>query len=178
MKRMENVERGYFLLIASYGETIEGKKVPSQNIAARRLDAGQWSLYAKTPHRSEIKSGDELIVYVAGPTGRKFIARATAGDISSNWKNYALDDDILNEPPVAVLFLKNVEYFSRSVLINDIKSSLDFFPKNTNKWGCVFQRGAKRISESDANKILKNAGLETVPIGANTQVIPLHRNVA
>lgn len=146
-------KKACFLLIASKAESFDGNAIHSEEMAERRLSAGKWGLYANTPHKSEIAPGDDLIVYLAGRKGMRFTAFATAGQVDFKPRNYKADGDALTDPPVAVLDVLNVRPFRRSVAIHEIKDRLDFIPKGTLKWGCVLQRGLKRLTAEDAAKI-------------------------
>ena len=149
-----------FLLIASQAESIDGKRIMAESMARRRLDAGLWGLYANTPHKAEIKPGDILIVYLAGRGGMRFFASAVAGAVDFKARVYRGDGDALTDPPAAVLSLRSPRIFPNSLPIARVKERLEFVPKGNPKWGCVLQRGVKRISAADAALILSEA--ETV----------------
>ena len=146
-----------FLLVASQAESIEGKRIMAESMARRRLDAGLWSLYANTPHKAEIKPGDTLIVYLAGPGGMRFFASAVAGAVDFKARVYRVDGDALTDPPAAVLSLCSPRLFPVSLPMAMVKDRLEFVPKGNPKWGRVLQRGVKRISAADAALILSEA---------------------
>ncbi|MCA7897637.1 EVE domain-containing protein [Burkholderia cepacia] len=150
-----------FILVASKAELLDGGIIRAEEIARRRLDAGKWGLYINTPHKAEIRPGDTLIVYLAGPGGQRFIAAAEAGVVDFKVRNYRADGDVLTNPPVAVLSLHSAKLFPISLPIARIKDRLEFVPKDNPKWGCVLQRGVKRISAQDATLILREAQLLT-----------------
>ncbi|WP_133059248.1 hypothetical protein [Burkholderia puraquae] len=147
-----------FILIASKAELLDGGVIHAEELARRRLNAGKWGLYINTPHKAEIRPGDALIVYLAGPGGQRFIAAAEAGEVDFKDRSYQADGDALTNPPAAVLSLHSTEFFPIPLPIARVKDRLEFFPKNNPKWGCVFQRGVKRISVEDAMLILEEAG--------------------
>lgn len=144
-----------FLLIAAKAESCDGLYISAETLAARRLRAGRWGLYAKTPHKSELRTGDQLIVYLAGEGERRFVASATVSEVDFKDQSNDADGDALTDLPVAILKLREVRNFKNHVSIIDIKDRLDFIPKSTTKWGCVLQRGLKRLSEADANTIME-----------------------
>ena len=109
-----------------------------------------------------------MIIYLAGYGEMRFFAQATAGEISTNTRNYSTEGNALTDPPVAILALNDVEIFKNPVAIASIKNRLEFVPKNTIKWGCVLQRGAKRISEADANLIIREANKPPLVVGVGT----------
>jgi hypothetical protein len=149
-----------FLLIVNRCERFDGGFDSAITMARRRLEAGKWALYANTPHRGEMKAGDRVLVYLAGAEkeARHFVAAATISGLDASARanlGYKADGpDALAEPPVAVLSLVDVHWLSAPVPIGSVKDDLDFVPKGTNKWGCVLQRGAKRIGEPDTERIL------------------------
>lgn len=146
-----------FLLVASSAESLNGKRITSEVMARRRLEAGRWGLYANTPHKHEIKLGDTLIIYLAGKNGMRFFASAEAGLVDFNAKDFCADGDALTDPPVAVISLLSCYIFPSSLPIERIKDRLEFVPKENPRWGCVLQRGVKRISDTDAALILAEA---------------------
>lgn len=149
-----------FLLIVNRCERVNGGFDSAIAMARRRLEAGKWALYAKTPHKAEMKEGDRVLVYLAGleKEARHVVATATISEINASARAclaYKADGpDALTEAPVAVLSLVDARWLSVPVPVKEVKHALDFVPKGTNKWGCVFQRGAKRIGELDAERIL------------------------
>lgn len=100
-----------FLLIASPAESVEGKRISSEAMARRRIEAGRWGLYTNTPHKTEIREGDTLIVYLAGYGGMRFLATAQAGGVEFKARNFRADGDALTDPPAAVLSLVSPRLF-------------------------------------------------------------------
>lgn len=150
-------EKSYFILIASKAYSRDDGWIASEEMARRRLEAGQWGLYENTPHKSAIAPGDVLLIYIAGAGRMKFIASAEAGDVDFQARNYQADGDALTNPPAAVLHLENTNAFPKPLPISELRDKLDFIPKNTARWGAVLQRGAKKISASDAEVVLRSA---------------------
>jgi hypothetical protein len=148
-------EKSYYILVASRAYSIDDEWIGSEEMARRRLEARQWGLYENTPHKSEISPGDTLLIYIAGARRMQFIASAEAGDVDFAAKSYEADGDALTNPPAAVLHLRSTNTFSQPLPISEIKDDLDFVPKNNPKWGAVLQRGAKKISATDAKVILR-----------------------
>lgn len=149
-----------FLLIVNRCERFDGSFDSAITMARRRLDAGKWALYTNTPHKAEMKAGDRVLIYLAGAEkeAKHFVASATISGIDSSFRacqGYKADGPgALAEPPVTVLSLEDARWLAAPVPVGSVKDELDFVPKGTNKWGCVLQRGAKRIGEPDAERIL------------------------
>ncbi len=143
-----------FLLIASPSENHEGKRISALEMAKRRLNAGQWGFWAHTPHRAEIDQGDLCIVYLAGADGKQFVATARVTSVKPSLTKFNSDGDALTDQPVSILHLEDIDWFDKAVFIAEIKDALDFIPKGVSRWGCVLQRGVKKISSKDARTIV------------------------
>lgn len=149
-----NFEKAY-LLIASPSEDSEGNIVSALELAKRRLDAKMWGLWSHTPHQKEIQAGDLCIVYLAGAKGKQFVAYAHAEKVQPTSSKSHIDGNALTDFPSTVLHLRHVHWFEKPISISNLKDQLDFIPKHVIRWGCVLQRGVKRISSQDATTILK-----------------------
>lgn len=149
-----------YLLIVNRVERFDGGYDSAITIARRRLAVGKWALYANTPHRAEMRVGDRVLIYLAGAEkgARHFVASASITALDESAKAcqgyYADGPDTLVDPPFAVISLADIRWLDVPVPIRAVKDALDFVPKGTNKWGCVLQRGAKRIGDRDAERIL------------------------
>lgn len=146
----------HYLLIVNDSWDEEGKKIPAIEVARHRLEQGRWGLYANTPHRKLLRQGDKVIVYLAGHSegGKTFIATATVQDITEDPR---LLSGLWGEPPIAAIVLADIARFRTCPQIADIKDELEFVPKHNPKWGCVMQRGVKRIGEKDFSRIMAAA---------------------
>ena len=144
-----------FLLIASPSENHEGKRISALTMAKRRLEAKQWGLWIHTPHQKDIKNGDLCIIYIAGSDGKQFVAYAFASSVRSEVSKYLGDGDALTDYPTSVLHLDKIHWFASPISITTLKDRLEFIPKGVIRWGCVLQRGVKKISSKDAETILK-----------------------
>lgn len=144
----------FYILVGNSVDHYWRGKVAARVVAQRRTEAKLWPLYRNTPHQREVQPGDGVILYLAGDKERNFVAIASAGAIVSS-KGYDADgDDVVTDPPTSLLQLKNVKWMKKERSIYDIKDELDFIPKNNKKWGCVLQRGIKKISKKDFDTIV------------------------
>jgi hypothetical protein len=149
--------RSNYLLIVSPGYNLDGRRISSEELARHRIQTGLWGLNANTPHRKEIKEKDNLIVYLAGENKRIFFASAVIDKVSHTPQHTTLDGpDSLGTPPSSIITLCQSEIFKRPIHIGELKQLLSFIPQNNPKWGCVMQRGMKRISQKDYNIIIDN----------------------
>ncbi len=145
-----------YLLIASPSENTQGERVSALDLAERRLSAKKWGLWAHTPHQKEIQTGDLCIIYLAGTGAKQFVACARVVNVLRSTTMNHIDGDALTDFPSTVLHLNDVQWFKHPISIANIKDKLDFIPKNVVRWGCVLQRGVKKISPKDASTILKS----------------------
>lgn len=137
-----------------------GGYLSAKEIVQNRFNAKQWALYKHTPHRSEVKSGDKLLIYLAGSKEMSFSAIAEANSIVDS-KGYIGDGEhALSNSPYSMIILENSSWLPKKVNIKEILDNLEFIPKNNPRWGCVLQRGVKKISEKDYNFIVDRAHLE------------------
>lgn len=143
----------HYLLIVNDCWDDMGKRIPARQVAMHRLAQGLWSLYANTPHRKLIQEGDEVIIYLAGQSegGKSFIAKARVKGVTTEKR---LLFGLYGEPPISAIILEDIERFQSCPKIIDIKDELEFIPKGNPKWGCVMQRGVKRIKGKDFFRIM------------------------
>lgn len=145
----------YLLIVNDCWDDMDNR-IPAMKVAQHRLEQGLWSLYANTPHRKFLQAGDEVLIYLAGQSegGKTFIAKAKVKGITTEPR---LLLELYGEPPISAIMLENVDRFQNCPKISDIKDELEFVPKGTHKWGCVMQRGVKRIKEKDFSRIMAAA---------------------
>src|SRR5665213_909279 len=79
-------ETNFYILVANDGySTASGLRVSARKIAESRLKAERWNLYKTTRNRQQIKSGDELLIYLAGAkeNSKSFIAKASVSEVAN-----------------------------------------------------------------------------------------------
>lgn len=146
----------HYLLIANDCWDDAGKRIPAMKVALHRLERGLWGLYANTPHRKLLREGDVVLVYLAGQSagGKTFFAKARVKGVTTEPR---LLRGLCGDPPISAIMLEDIDRFRNCPKIADIKDELDFVPKGNPKWGCVMQRGVKRIGEKDFSRIMAAA---------------------
>ncbi len=146
-----------YILVANKVDSMAGGYIAAREIAQRRLAAGRWPLFKNTPHQKEVQSGDRLLIYLAGDKEGRFVAVSNVLGVEGG-RNYSADgSDALTNAAFQQLLVGAVEWLLRAVPIVEVKNQLSFVPKGTRKWGCVLQRGMKRISNDDSKIILDYA---------------------
>jgi hypothetical protein len=146
-----------YILVANKVESADDGYIPALEIVQRRLGAGRWPLFKNTPHQKDVEAGDQALVYLAGHGEQRFVAVSIIMGVE-HARGYEADGlDALTNAPFQQLRLADTAWLSQPVPITSIKEQLDFVPKGTRKWGCVLQRGMKRISDRDAAVIIDHA---------------------
>jgi EVE domain len=146
----------HFLLVAADTEDVHGAKISAYQVARSRIRASRWFMYQRTPHRSRIKAGDAVLIYTAGskPGGGQIIASATVKRVDEiSGKAVSPEGDLLTEVPVVSLTLEQVQEFSRSVAIREVRDMLSFIPKHQ-RWGAVLQGGCRAITRNDYETVM------------------------
>ena|SRR3989344_2445864 len=155
-----NLNWGRYILVVNDAESIDGEILPSDTLAKRRFESNNWPLYQNTPHRKEIKPGDQCLVYLAGKriNSQHFVAVATVSSVNDAARvPTKVETDVMSVPPVSFVCFDKVTTFIQPVPIRDLLTKLSFIPHNANSWGCVMQRGCKRISEKDFHIVVSHS---------------------
>jgi len=150
-----------FILVCMEGVTADGVVVSEDKIAARRMHAKRWPLFARTKHRSEIDPGSRVLVYVGGQQawGQSFVATATVlacDQVDRTRRRHPADtsDDAVEQQVVAWLRLAEVRPLRPAREMRDLLDRLSFIPENRSRWGVSFMGGVRRISDEDWNAIV------------------------
>jgi hypothetical protein len=144
-------QQEYFILVAadSYGEN--GDPVSAYDAAFSRLKAGRWPIYERTRHRKDFKSGDRIVVYIAGDKKAKqsFIASGQILMIEEvNRMRSRLVDSSSGHAIKSYIVLNELKFLN-PVSIHSKKENLEFFPVDNKKWGTILMGGVRKISEGD-----------------------------
>lgn len=132
---------------------INDKNVSSDYIATYRLEKRAWPLYRHTRNRAAIKTGDEVIIYLAGRMhgSQSFIASAVIDDICNDVSSCRDNEKLLSEPPYQCLKLRKIKYY-HYVSVRPFLDKLSFV-KDKSRWGMYFQGGTRKISKHDRDLI-------------------------
>ena len=142
------IDTDYLILVSS-----DGKKTGLE-IFNDRIKENRWPIYNKTPQLLNVKTGKNVIFYIAGSGEKKQSFVGTA----SIKKKIHTEDNVLdpNQEFRKVLFyieFENFKFFNKSIQIKDHIEKLNFI-KNKEKYGLYFQGGVCKIDESSHNYIL------------------------
>ena len=145
------IDTNYLILVSS-----DGKKAGLE-IFKDRIKKNRWPIYDKTPQLLNVKTGKNVIFYIAGSGEKKqsFVGTARIK------KKIHTKDNVLdpNQEFRKVLFyieFENFKFFNKSIQIKDHIEKLNFI-KNKEKYGLYFQGGVCKIDESSHNYILNCA---------------------
>ena len=111
-----------------------------------QINEKKWILNDNTTNKSNLKKGDQVLFYVAGPHRQKIIANAV---ISSKLKK--------NNEELSVGLYK-INIWKNRLLITTLIPNLEFI-KNKEKWGIHFQGGVIPITKKDFRLIMKNENI-------------------
>lgn len=150
-----------YLLIASDAENATGGRADAKYVAEFRLRNGRWPLYENTPNRTQIRPGDECVIYLAGrgAARQEFLAVALVDRVvEANKRQTATDPpDVLTSIPETVIAFRDIRYFNPRVAIRPLLRELSFIPKNLQKWGASVRGGCRLISKADVELIVESA---------------------
>jgi hypothetical protein len=146
----------YYILTTSDSEDLEGKKVAALTLFKERQQSNQWNLYARTPHRTNIKAGDYCLFYLAGDqTNRQHIVGEGVVREIYPVKKYQAGK-YNSEPPVSTIEFDDLIIYQVPVSVKDHLDRLSFIPRNKSKWGAAIQSGCKKISFADFCTLRRN----------------------
>ncbi len=149
-------------MVTAGTETSDGFPISSRRTAVSRLETGLWELFARTPNRDHVKTGDNLVVYATRTSRREcgaFIGSAVVTEAVRDVKTIrrATSTHYKPAPSSAVLLrLGQVRVFKTPVTMELVRNRLSFIPKH-NKWGVVFLGGCVRITAGDFNALIESA---------------------
>lgn len=142
-----------YLFVTTDSETVDGKAAPAISIIGYRLLAGQWPLYANTPHQKNLRKGDRILLYCGGrfPDRCKIVASAFVRGIEAVRNPHSVEETrrYLTGMPSTLVHLDKVSRFDPPVLIRDVLPRLECCPRNLSKWGVILHAGVRQLSDTD-----------------------------
>lgn len=139
----------------------KGGKQFARDIVSKRFAEGLWPLNARTPHRSDLAPGDQVLVYAAAgahsdPDRGCFIAVAEirAALIESARQIEPVASWIgLRGKPLFDVPLARTTFLSMPLHAQPIVRRLSFV-RNKEQWGTYFQGGVRKVPASDFELVL------------------------
>lgn len=154
---MDKFECNYYIFIANDVIYDLNKRVTATEIARTLLFSGFWAFTSTAPLRGKLQPGDKVLIYLAGPGRRYFIAQATI----------ATTPMIVDESVKKILQNLGLGFMSHSVQLTDIAMfgqvvhivpllpKLGFI-KNKKNYGLHLRLSIVRISGEDYNLIVRH----------------------
>ncbi len=146
---MNTADRQHFILVKREDHSSAGARLSARAAADRLLDALIWPLWAHTPCRKKVRTGDAVAVYLAGPGNRTVIATADVID-KIDWQKSMLRSYplVLSGTPTVVLRLGNVRRLVTPLPIAQRLDALGFISRGP-KWGAALMGGMRSLSHGD-----------------------------
>lgn len=130
-------------------------KFSAETVVDLLLNKNRW-LFAKTgtPHLQELKTSDNIIIYIAGRGRRYFLCKAQIKEPIQEIDLSAVEDKEFNLYNLFDFFitLKNIKPFSNKKYIKDFIENLSFI-KDKKNYGLYLRRSIKKINDEDFEKI-------------------------
>ena len=145
------IDTDYLILVSS-----DGKKTGLE-IFKDRIKKNRWPIYDKTPQLLNVKTGKNVIFYIAGSGEKKqsFIGTAKIKK-KINTENGMSDPNQEFRKVLFFIEFENFKFFNKSIQIKDHIEKLNFI-KNKEKYGLYFQGGVCKIDKNSHNYIINCA---------------------
>lgn len=113
----------------------------TQNEFEQRISDKRWPIYKFTRYRKVLRKDDNVIFYMAGSKGKKFLGK---GRLASESTPDGMDFFVT---------LSDVEVWKKPVHMNTVLQDLQLVTNKTN-WGLHFQGGVTSLPDGDYKFIL------------------------
>lgn len=155
------LEHQHFIFIANDISIIADKKISAIDIKDKLLKHGFWSFSETAPLRAKLREGDRVLVYLAGPGRREFVAVATIATNAEELVSGSEEKKILSGLGIGFLKykvqLKDVLNFPSAIKIAQLIDKLNFIVDKKN-YGLHLRLPIVRINSTDFELILTNGG--------------------
>ena len=153
------MEHQQFIFVANDISMIENRKISAINIKDTLLEHGFWSFSETAPLRAKLREGDRVLIYLAGPGRREFVAVATIENGAEELVKGSKEKGILSKLGIGFLKykvqLKDVVSFPNGIKISHLIDKLNFIVDKKN-YGLHLRLPIVRINSTDFELILKN----------------------
>lgn len=155
------LEHQHFIFIANDISMIADKKISAIDIKDKLLKHGFWSFSETAPLRAKLREGDRVLIYLAGPGRREFVAVATIAKNAEELVSGSEEKKILSGLGIGFLKykvqLKDVLNFPSAIKITYLIDKLNFIIDKKN-YGLHLRLPIVRINSTDFELILTNGG--------------------
>lgn len=150
---------------------IGAKEKKGIEIFEQRISDAFWGIGERTPNRTKLKKGDNVVFYLGGKEGQKFLGMCTLA--SAYYKLGKQEKKKLSHgtPFFRANYgvkLIDIEVWDTPRPIHPLIEILGFV-QNPNVWGTYLQGGVRAISEDDYNLIVSGKPAQEADIRDATQ---------
>lgn len=153
------LEHQHFIFVANDISMIEDSKVSAIDIKNTLLKYGFWSFSETARLRAKLREGDRVLIYLAGPGRREFVAVATIANGAEELVIGSEEKKVLSGLGIGFLKykvqLKDVVNFSNGIKITHLIDKLNFIVHKKN-YGLHLQMPIVPINSTDFELIIKN----------------------
>jgi len=111
----------------------------------RRMDEKRWPIYKHTPHKSQLRDGDDVVFYMGGNGGQKFLGKGTiSSSLVHDERNYHVP-------------ISNVIVWKKPVAIRPMIPELRFIFRKDARWGVHLQGGVIPLYDDDYKLIISKS---------------------
>ena len=156
-------EPAYLAFIANDVPLSPSETMSAATIGERLIAAGFWAFTESSKVWRRICVGDNILIYLAGPRNRRFIASAIADSVAQE----VTKDEAAVLKDLGLVFLsravrlRNIRQFQSPVAIRPLVSHLDFITEKKN-YGLHLRLPVVRMSEKDFNTVLRAGSAESM----------------
>ena len=145
-----------YLLISSDKDDPGGFRLPAYKCVIDAISAEIWNLYHRTSYKNKITEGDRVFFYIAGQKvyAGHIIGHATVGN---DTKDTGLHDQFGGEVSRSFHLIDPQLYdvpFNLRPRINELSIGSKAATAG-NRWGSILMGGAKKLTELDAEIIMR-----------------------
>lgn len=151
--RTEGAKVDYWIFVAT-NHKIDGRILTGDQIFRQRMADEFWGVGEKTPNRSSLRKGDQVVFYTGFPS-KVFVGTAILGSDSYRLSQEEQDHVSHGKKFYKAEFgvrLEQIQVWSKSRSIESVLPQLKFI-ENKEFWGTYFQGGVRQISEEDFRTI-------------------------
>jgi predicted RNA-binding protein len=127
-----------------------GETFAPEEVFRQRMADGFWGLGERTPNRSSLRKGDEVVWYVGRPV-KSFSGRAVLAsdsfETTEEQRNRVSHGKNFYRAEYGV-FLEQIQIWDKPLPVDIVLAHLKFI-ENKRNWGAYFQGGVRQISEED-----------------------------
>lgn len=136
---------------------LEERTIPSPKAIEERLKRKYWALGERTPHRRDLKAGDQILFYAAGRGHSLFVATAVLAT-GCNYMSLQSRQELEAEFDFVLgasygVMLSSAALFEKPVRAIEVLRQLSFVG-TSKKWGLYFRGAVIKISQKDFDLVL------------------------